>query len=123
VNYKAGIRHADLQHIRDVTRPEGEPLPNPCNDAPNRYSIWAELCYGTRSVEIVRKYLDGGALRKLVRAKFAIGIFWTTGAAYDFNLLLACAMSLGTLTNDVLRTTTTDTMANIFWKGVHCQKR
>ncbi|KAK3700791.1 hypothetical protein LTR37_015763 [Vermiconidia calcicola] len=74
VNGKDGVKHTSL---------------------PNRFSINAEFCYGTHSVEIVRKYLDSGALLQLLENDFFRDRCWDGDDLYRFTVLGACAMSLG----------------------------
>ena len=63
---------------------------------PNRFSINAEFCYGTESVEIVRKYLDSGALVDHLNNKFWNGDrCWNDEDSCRFHVLAACAMTLG----------------------------
>ncbi len=66
--------------------------PNLCH-----LSLFAESCYGSRAVEISRKFLDSGALRDFVVKDIipAAGGAWNTEVTLRFHLVLACAMSLG----------------------------
>lgn len=63
---------------------------------PNRFSINAEFNYGSNSVETVRKYLDSGALIKLLESDFWNKPRYLDGAdGHRYITLLACAMTLG----------------------------
>ena len=63
---------------------------------PNRFSTNTEFCYGSRSVEIVRKFLDSGVLTQCLEDDFFKNDrFWNGEDGYRFNVLAACAMSLG----------------------------
>ena len=73
---------------------------------PNRFSVCADFCYGTRSIEIVRKYLDSGVLLGYLNEDF-----WKVDRCqngedyYRFNVLAASVMTFGCTLPPKLRET------------------
>ncbi len=63
----------------------------------NRISFFPELCHGSKTVQIVRMFLDSGALRRFAQQTYpsnAILRFQPFGLRMFF-VVLACSMSLG----------------------------
>lgn len=66
------------------------------DSTPNRFSINAEFCYGSRSIEIMRKYLDSGVLEDYLHQRFfKTDRCLTGGDAQTVATIGACAISLG----------------------------
>jgi hypothetical protein len=73
---------------------------------PNRFSIQAELCYNSNSIEVMRKYLDSGVLSDYAFEYFEKGDRCWAGEDYRrYVVLIACAMTLGCHLPDRFRET------------------
>jgi len=65
------------------------------NIGPSRFSINREFCYGVKSVEIVRYYLESGALARLYERQFGRDRCWSGADGHNYVTLLACCVTLG----------------------------
>ncbi|KAK5164138.1 telomere length regulation protein [Saxophila tyrrhenica] len=104
--HKAGILWPEL-HTTSASWRNAMPARVTANSTmPLRLSVYAELCYGSGSVEIVRRWLEGGALERLVTAWVRDQPNPTPEVRYRFHVLLACVMSVGCkLSQDMIELT------------------
>lgn len=66
------------------------------DDPPNRFSVFAELCYHPKSIEVMRKYLDSGILAQYLYEEYEKKDRCWSGYDYRrYHTLVACAMTLG----------------------------
>jgi len=63
--------------------------------SPNSLSINAEFNLGYHSIEIVRKYLESGALRRLLERDLNKERSWSADQSHKYITLLACCITLG----------------------------
>ena len=98
-----GLR--ELRHkVNGKAGMKGKMLANGLCKMENFFSINAEFCYGSRSVEIVRKYLDSDILEEYLYEEFWNNDrCWGGENYYRFNILAACVMTLGCTLSSKLR--------------------
>ncbi|KAK5167429.1 uncharacterized protein LTR77_007128 [Saxophila tyrrhenica] len=103
----------DSLGLRELRAKVAEKAGITTNDKRIRLSIFRNSCYGPNTVDITRRFLDSGALRRLVQDDFANNIMndnflknrkhWSGEDAYRFYVFLACVMQLGCVLPDEMK--------------------